>query len=136
TPAGPDRASREVIASGAVDDAAVHVVPTPIGLVVGHRVGQVGGERVDHLVVAGRQHHVQAAVLAVQVPAPIVHGVGDAADVERAVPVAGVGLGVGVDAELEQRQVRVRGDAHPVDAGDAGGEAPHGGANPFCQAEV
>ena len=51
--------------------------------VLGDRIGEVGEEAVGDLQVVRRQHQVQAALLAVEVPAAVVHHVADAADVDR-----------------------------------------------------
>ena len=48
--------------------------------VVPDRLAQVGDERVRDAVVARRGHHVQPALLAVEVPAPVVHHVADRAE--------------------------------------------------------
>ena len=85
--------------------------------VVGHGEGQVVEELVDHLGVAREDHHVESSLLAVEVPAAVVHHVADGLDV------------VLIGAELEHREVGGGAEPEAVDGLDALGEASGGVAH-------
>ena len=63
-----DMGAKLPLTTGVVGDSAVHVEARPGRAVVGDGRGEVGAEVVDHPIMAGRNHQVQSALLAIEVP--------------------------------------------------------------------
>src|SRR5690606_16951173 len=90
--------------------------------------GQVGQELVGDLDVRRRDDGVQPALLAVEVPAAVVHHVAHRADVDA--------LRAGRDRDLHHARDGVARDPQAVDGGDAAAEAGGGLAHLAGEAQV
>src|SRR5690606_13811046 len=107
--------------------AAVAGLDAPARPVVGDGVGQVGQEGVGRRQVGGRDDGVEPALLAVEVPAAVVHDVADRAHVDA---------GARVGGDLHDPGHRVAGDVEAVDGLDAGPEPRPGGPDLVGEPQV
>src|SRR3546814_8229902 len=111
-------------AAALLGHAAVAGGGSPTGTVVRNRRGEVGQELVDDPQVVRREHQVEPALLAVELPAAVLHDVADRAQV------------VDVGGDPHPAHDRVAGDRQAVDGLEPGPVAAGGVASPAAPPPV